>query len=274
MSLSPHICLIGFGNMGKAIFDGFQKSNSKAKISIVSPNIAAENHLGFSDKIQRVTHIKDLIGRIDLCLLAVKPQIMRELCLQIKDHVSNDALILSLAAGCSISFFQKIFGQKQPIIRAMPNTPCAIQKGVVVARQNEFVSKQQEDLTKSLLSPLGYFTWVDKEDHINIATALSGSGPAFVFLFLQALSDAAIELGLQEDIAKDLALETVVGSSSLAKHLQDVDFEQLRQNVTSKNGTTQAGLNVLMQNDQFKDLIHKTLQSAYDRACELSHPDE
>lgn len=211
----------------------------------------------------------------DLVILAVKPQILVQLSALITSILSPNTILLSIAAGVSIERLQGIFGHIDglsgdviPVIRTMPNTPCAIGAGAVIGCATDMVSTQGRVLAEQLLRPLGYFNWVEDEKLLDSVTALSGSGPAYVFLFLEALSEAGEKLGLSAGLARDLALQTLLGSAKLAQNSKD--FTQLRQNVTSPGGTTEKALGVLMAQDHLKSLIEDAMNAACNRARELN----
>ena len=152
----------------------------------------------------------------------------------------------------------------------MPNTPSSAMRGAIGAYANAFAGQDQKALIEALIRPLGYFTWVDEEDMIDAVTAISGSGPAYVFLFMEALRDAGKSLGLSDDIARNLALQTISGAAALAEQDDNIPFEELRYNVTSPGGTTECGLAELLDDDALKRLVQKAADSAYARAKDIA----
>ena len=202
-------------------------------------------------------------------VIAVKPQIMDEVCDALKGTITPQAPVLSIAAGQTISNFEKYFGQEQPIIRAMPNTPAAISKGITVAVANDVTTPEQKDRAATLLRGVSIVEWAEDENLLDPVTAVSGSGPAYVFLLIETLAEAGVKAGLDEKLAMKLARQTVIGSAALAETNADISAATLRENVTSPGGTTAAALEVLM-NGELQDLFDKALAAATARGKELS----
>ncbi|MEM6781521.1 MAG: pyrroline-5-carboxylate reductase, partial [Pseudomonadota bacterium] len=209
------------------------------------------------------------IDEIDVLVLAVKPQILESLCSQISNQVSDSLPILSIAAGYSLNSFHKAFPETQPIIRCMPNTPGAIGKGITGILKTDTLTPDHQSMANTLLSALGEVVWVDDENLMDSITAVSGSGPAYVFYLIEALTKAAIDSGLTEDTATTLARQTVIGAAALADNQTDVPASTLRENVTSPGGTTEAALNILMDG-QFQDALTQAVKAATQRGKELS----
>lgn len=269
----PHIILLGCGNMGGAMLEGWRKINSACAIDIIDHHVKSEHenesNITFHTEVPNTINFK---SKNTVLLIAVKPQILSEACLPVKHLLHNDTLILSIAAGKSISNLETVFGQKQPIIRAMPNTPAAIGQGITAAIANEHVNTNQKQTAEELLSAIGKWLWIDEEEHMDAVTALSGSGPAYLFHMIEALTEAGKSIGLDNTTAETLARQTIIGSAALADHKPETSAETLRQNVTSPGGTTEAALKVLM-NDQkgLTNLLTETLKSAANKSRELSH---
>lgn len=205
----------------------------------------------------------------DIFILAVKPQIMNEVCQTLKDKISKETLVLSIAAGQKIRNFERHFGPDQPVIRVMPNTPAAIGQGISVAVANGNVSSEQREIASTLLNSIGFVEWVENESLMDAVTALSGSGPAYVFHLIEAMAKAGVETGLSPNFAMKLARQTVIGSAALAAAEADTTAEQLRKNVTSPGGTTAAALDILM-NGEMQDVFNRALAAATARSKELS----
>ncbi len=204
----------------------------------------------------------------DILILAVKPQILKEASVEIVRNLNDNTVLLSIAAGQSLAVLANIFGADKAIIRTMPNTPAAIGKGICVSIVNKNVSNTQKDIAQKLLSATGQSLWIDDEGLIDCVTALSGSGPAYIFYLIEALAKAGENLGLDASTAMKLARQTVIGSAALAEAKPQISAATLRENVTSPNGTTKAALDVLMDG-RFQDILNETLSAAKDRAKEL-----
>lgn len=222
-----------------------------------------------------ITHIKgaDQIDSIqtppDFVLVAVKPQMMKQVCQSIQPAIPKSATLISIAAGTPIALFEEIFGADQPVIRTMPNTPAAIGQGITVAMPNTNTTQQQQDGAAQLLGVSGKLQWIEDESIFHAITALSGSGPAYIFLLIETMTKAGIDIGLEPGMAEALARQTVVGSAALAAHEKLTNAAQLRENVTSPGGTTQAALEVLMDG-RLDELYKEALKAAKDRSLALS----
>lgn len=267
MPQKPSIALIGCGKMGSAMLRGWVASDIASKITVLEPNGLPEEFQN-TPSIEGVSSATDL-PPADIFILAVKPQIMNEVCQSLKGKTSKETLILSIAAGQKIGNFEKHFGPDQPVIRVMPNTPAAIGQGISVAVGNKNVSSEQRDLAANLLNSIGLVEWVADEDLMDAVTALSGSGPAYIFLLIEIMAKAGVQSGLPEGFAMKLARQTVIGSAALAAAEPDVPAEQLRKNVTSPGGTTEAALNVLM-NGEMQELFDRAMSAATARSKDLS----
>lgn len=207
-------------------------------------------------------------SRFDLIILAVKPQTIKEVCQGLKPFVSTNTLILSIAAGTAISLFEGIFGHQAAIVRTMPNTPAAIGQGATVAIANAACSPAHKAAAEKALHGTGLVEWIEDESLMNAVTALSGSGPAYVFYLIEILEKAGANIGLPADLSGRLARQTVIGSAALAAASPETPVGTLRQNVTSPGGTTAAALEVLM-NGEFHDILTRALQAAKRRGEEL-----
>lgn len=213
----------------------------------------------------------DISTPFDVIILAVKPQVMGETVASIKHLVSPLTLILSIAAGKTISSFEQVFGEYQPIIRAMPNTPALIGKGMSVLCGNAATTEIQRQLAMNLMATVGDVEWVDDEGLMNAVTAVSGSGPAYVFYLIEAMTVAGVEAGLSPALAEKLARETVIGAAALAESESDTAPFILRKNVTSPGGTTEAALNVLMADNGLTSLMTRAILAAKKRGEELAN---
>lgn len=257
----PTITLIGCGKMGSAMVRGWVSSGIAEKIYIIEPS-------GLPGDLKNMPVVEETQQTMpsDMIVLAIKPQIMDAVC---KTLDPQGATILSIAAGQTITNFEKHFGADHPIIRAMPNTPAAIGEGMTVAVANKNVTPQARTIADKLLQSIGMVEWIEDETKMDAVTALSGSGPAYVFYLIEVLAKAGVQAGLPEGFAMSLARQTVIGSAALAATEPDITAEQLRKNVTSPGGTTEAALEILM-NGKMQDIFTDALQAATSRSKELS----
>jgi pyrroline-5-carboxylate reductase len=202
-------------------------------------------------------------------VLAVKPQVAPDVMPKITPFVDANTLVVSIMAGRTLSFLAAALPAKTAIVRAMPNTPAAIGRGISVAVPNAHVASAQREMAQGLLSAVGAVEWIADENQMDAVTAVSGSGPAYVFLLAESLARAGVAAGLSPELAMKLARETVSGSGELL-HRSDLDAATLRQNVTSPGGTTAAALGVLMASDGLDPLMEKAIAAATKRGRELA----
>ena len=243
--------------MGGALLQRWQAKSICNQVVIVDPA---------STKIQSFNDIPAGF-KPNVIVFAVKPQALAALIGDYKAYAG--ALFVSVAAGKPLAFFEKHLGAGAKIIRSMPNTPAAVGKAITVAVANKNVSGADRDQAAKLLSAIGDVVWVEKESLLNPVTALSGSGPAYVFLLIETLTKAGIHIGLEAGMAEKLARQTVIGSAALAE-VDTSPAAQLRQNVTSPGGTTEAALKTLMAHPGIQELFNNALKAAAKRAEELS----
>lgn len=208
------------------------------------------------------------VGEADILVLAVKPQIMDDVCASLRSAVRADLPVLSIAAGQGIAAFKRRFSDAQPVIRAMPNTPAAIGRGMTVAVAAPEVSATARAMADRLLRAAGRVAWIDDESLMDAVTALSGSGPAYVFLLIEILAQAGCRAGLAADLAAILARETVIGAAALAQAEAGTDPAALRRAVTSPGGTTEAALKILMDG-RVQEIFDAALIAARDRGRDL-----
>ena len=266
MPPQPNVLLVGCGKMGGALLRRWQELNLYKEICVVEP--APINVLS-ARQVPDFAHIPATF-KPGVIVFAVKPQVLPDVAKLYKGFASKGTLVLSIAAGKPIGFFEKALGKTARVVRAMPNTPAAIGEGITVACANRNVSKPQKAQAGLLLGSVGEVLWVDSEKLLNPVTALSGSGPAYVFLLIEALTEAGKKIGLDAKMAEKLARQTVIGSAALAKEEASVSPAKLRENVTSPGGTTAAALEVLMAANGIQPLFDKALLAATKRAEELS----
>jgi len=265
-----HILLIGCGKMGGAMLRSWIKDPALTQITVVDPDTLPAEFTQ-SNKISHCPTLSELgPGSFDAVILAVKPQIMKLVCEELKETgLQPDTVLLSIAAGKTIASFETIFGAEQPIIRTMPNTPAAIGKGVTALCPNQHVTAAQKELAVTLLSAVGSVEPIEDETLFDAITALSGSGPAYIFHLIETLASAGIKAGLPAELSEKLARQTVIGSAALAEAQPDTPAKTLRENVTSPGGTTEAALKVLMNGD-LQEIYDQALAAAKQRGEELN----
>ncbi|GHG99038.1 pyrroline-5-carboxylate reductase [Pseudodonghicola xiamenensis] len=259
------LVLLGCGKMGSALLAGWLEGGlAPASVWVVDPHP--------SDWLQdQGVHINAPLPEAPaLVLVAVKPQMMREALPALKALGGGETLFVSVAAGTPIATYEDMLGEDTPIVRAMPNTPAAIGRGITAIIGNAQASSDHLDVAEGLLSAVGQVVRLERESQIDAVTGVSGSGPAYVFHLIECLAAAGEAQGLGADLAMQLAKATVAGAGALAE-ASDEGPSQLRINVTSPNGTTQAALEVLMDPDQgFPHLLRQAVAAATHRSKELS----
>ena len=263
------IVLVGAGNMGGAMLSGWFKSGVPgASVTVVDPGPSEKMQALIADAGSRwVTAAPDGL-QPTILFLAVKPQMMESLLPALKPVVGSETVVVSVAAGTTLATFERHLGPAA-MVRAMPNTPAMVGRGITGAFANDRVSAEQRESVHRLLKVSGPVEWVDAEEDINSVTALSGSGPAYVFYLVECMAEAGRKAGLQADLAMRLARETVAGAGELLHQSPD-DAAVLRKNVTSPGGTTAAALSVLMEPDGMQPLFDRAIEAARKRAEELS----
>lgn len=260
------LVLLGCGKMGSAMLAGWlARGLDPSLVWVVDPK-PSEWVLS-----QGVRVNEPLPSAPSVVLVAVKPQMMGDALPTIQAFGNAQTVFLSIAAGTPISTFETVLGDQTPIIRAMPNTPAAIGQGITAMIGNALITDHHLTMAEDLLSAIGQVVRLDREDQMDAVTGVSGSGPAYVFYMIDALAAAARAQGLPDALAMDLAKATVAGAGALAQS-SDETPEQLRINVTSPNGTTQAGLEVLMNvSNGLTPLIDSTVSAATNRSRELAN---
>ena len=262
---SGTIALAGAGKMGGAMLTGWLAGGLDAKRVIVVEPFPADDIKALAAKGVRLNP-KDA-GTADTLVVAVKPQMFREAGPALKQLVGPSTLVVSIMAGTPIAALEQLCGGM--VVRAMPNTPAAIGRGITVAVAAKNVSAAQRATADALLRATGAVEWVDDESLMDAVTAVSGSGPAYVFLLAEELARAGVEAGLPAELATKLARETVAGSGELL-HRSELPSATLRQNVTSPGGTTAAALEVLMSKDGMQPLMIRAIAAATKRSKELA----
>lgn len=270
-SFDGPVVLAGAGKMGAAMLSGWLARGLDSKSIVIqepvlsgeAADLAARHGIASSARLERLERPPAVI------IAAVKPQVMDQVFPPLAKLAGPGTVVLSIAAGRSIASFEKHLRPGIAVVRAMPNTPAAIGRGITGAVANAHVTATQRRACDDLLSAVGEVVWVDDEGLIDAVTAVSGSGPAYVFLLTECLAEAGRKAGLDADLAMRLARATVTGSAELM-HRSPLDAETLRQNVTSPGGTTAAALAVLMrEKGGLKDLMTEAVAAAKTRGREL-----
>ena len=262
------LVLVGAGKMGSAMLDGwFARGLDPKKIIVIEPEpvkaVKALARRGLK------LNPKDKVGVASAIVIAVKTQSAPEALPPLARYIDKATLVLSIMAGRTIGFLEKSLPGGTAIVRAMPNTPAAIGRGISVAVANAKNSKRQRKQASDLLAAIGKVEWVPDEALMDAVTALSGSGPAYIFLLAECMARAGVAAGLPPELATRLARETVAGSAELL-HRSDLDAATLRQNVTSPGGTTAAALEVLMGPGGFDQLLTQAIAAATRRSRDLA----
>jgi pyrroline-5-carboxylate reductase len=262
------LVLVGAGKMGGAMLEGWLALGLDLnKVAIFEPTPAPEI-AALSNRGVRVNPPVEAIADAAVVILAVKPQVAAQAVPPLKALMRPDTVAVSVMAGKTIAFLAGALGDVA-IVRSIPNTPAAIGRGITVAVANSRVTDVQRSLVHTVLSSVGAVEWVGDEGLIDAATAVSGSGPAYVFLLAESLARAGAAAGLPADLAARLARATVAGSGELL-HRSPLDAATLRQNVTSPNGTTAAALAILMAADGLDPMLRKAVAAATKRSRELA----
>jgi pyrroline-5-carboxylate reductase len=264
------LVLVGAGKMGGAMAQGWLDAGLPASsLTIIEPNPSSEiTVLAANRAITLNPGI--IVPPPDMLVLAVKPQSLDQVAPQISRLAGGRTLLLSIIAGKTIANLLARLPEARAIVRAMPNTPAAIGKGVTAAFANASVEDEQRRWSERLLGAIGAFFWLDDEGAIDAVTAISGSGPAYVFSLTEALAAAAERLGLPADLSMNLARGTVEGAAELMRRESAASPATLRQNVTSPGGTTAAALAVLQAPQGLNDLMSRATAAARARAAEMA----
>ena len=264
-NLHGTIALAGAGKMGGAMLTGWLAQGLDPKrVVVIEPHP--------TDEIKALAGIRlnptpKEAGEVDTLVVAVKPQSFREAGAALKAFAGSSTLVVSIMAGTPIASLEAVVGGS--VVRAMPNTPAAIGRGITVAVAAKNVSAAQRAIADALLRATGSVEWVDQESLMDAVTAVSGSGPAYVFLLAEELARAGVAAGLPAELATRLARETVAGSGELL-HRSELSSATLRQNVTSPGGTTAAALDVLMGADGMQKLMTRAVAAATQRSKDLA----
>jgi pyrroline-5-carboxylate reductase len=268
------LLLVGAGKMGGAMLERWLASGLAAsEVTILDPYLEGDRWAALAKAgtatATRVTEAADRAYKV--MVLAVKPQSMAEALTQVRALAAPDTTIVSIAAGVRLATLEAAFPAGQAIVRAMPNTPAQVGMSMTVAVPNANVTLTERAIVEQLLATIGALAWIDDEALIDAVTAVSGSGPAYLFLLAECLAEAARRVGLPDDLAALLARQTVAGSGALLA-ASPLSPAVLRQNVTSPGGTTAAALSVLMAEDGLQPLLTRAVEAAKQRSIDLAEP--
>lgn len=265
------LILVGAGKMGGALLTGWlDRGLDPESVYILDPLPSVDiEALARTKSVHLQTASDGLPTSSAVMMLAVKPQMMDEVLPPLKPLIGEGCVVISIAAGKTLASMERHLGSEAAIVRSMPNTPAAIGRGITVACANDHVSVEQKDHCDALLRAAGLVVWSDDEVMLDPVTAVSGSGPAYVFLLAECLEEAGVKAGLDRELARQLACETVSGAGELLRQSHQ-EPGQLRKNVTSPGGTTAAALEILMGDDGLQQLMTNAVQAATKRSRELS----
>ncbi len=267
--MKPTIGFIGGGNMASSLIGGMLRANiNAADILVAEPDASRCQMLADHYQVHTTQSNTDTL-QCECVVLAVKPQIMHQICAQLKPALSTTApLFISIAAGLMSATINQWLGDNQAIVRCMPNTPALVQCGATAMFANKATSSLQQQQAEKILQSVGITVWVANEDQLNAVTAVSGSGPAYFFLLMEAMQQAGEKLGLETETALQLVLQTALGAARMASEKQ-ISPATLRQQVTSKGGTTEQAINSF-EASHFRNMVMQALQAANDRSISLA----
>jgi pyrroline-5-carboxylate reductase len=269
MKQQQKIGFIGCGNMTSAIIGGLVKQGFPSESIIVSNR--SQEKLTNIKKIYNVSIASDnsqIVAFAETIILAVKPQMLEDVCEPLKRLSFSGKLVISIAAGTSTETIENYLSQSIAIIRAMPNTPSQILQGATGLYANQLAGDAHAEIAEAIFGAIGKNEWVDDESLIDVVTAIAGSSPAYIFLFLQAMMEQSIELGLPAEKARNLASQAVKGAAALVQEEHNKSLVDLRKAVTSPGGTTAAAIASFEQN-HFSDIIKQAVTAAAVRGKEL-----
>lgn len=270
VKLAGSLVLVGAGKMGGAMLEGWLKGGAEAsRVVALDPSPPPEVRALIERAGVRLNPEVSSIRDAEVVIIAVKPQLMEDVLPGVVSLKDSKPLILSVAAGKTIASFERHFGADAAVVRTIPNTPAAVGRGITAMAANPNVSPAQLALARTLLEAVGEVVTVDNEAMIDAVTAVSGSGPAYVFYLTECLAAAGEKVGLPRDLAMQLARATVAGAGELMRQ-SGTEAATLRQNVTSPKGTTYAALQVLMAEDGMQPLFDKAIEAATKRSRELA----
>lgn len=264
------ISFIGGGNMAQALISGLISCGVKPSlITVADPSSEAREQLAAKglNTVDPTADAKAAVIGANIVVLAVKPQVMKAVASGFADALDKQ-LVISVAAGLSTELLSNMLGGYGNIVRAMPNTPAMIQMGATGLYGTDDISAEQKQLATAVMEASGLVMWVDNEEHMHAVTAVSGSAPAYMFYFIEAMVDGGVALGLDKEQASALAMQTMLGAAKMALGSEDAPSE-LRRKVTSPNGTTQAAIESMQANDISRQIV-EAMQACADRSQALS----
>lgn len=267
------IAFIGGGNMATALISGLGRQQPAPEwIRVSEPNETARRTLHEEHGVQCHDRAAPAVTEADVIVLAVKPQVMPSALKELASLVKSDQLVLSIAAGITVDTLLKGLETRPPVVRAMPNTPALIGRGISGAFAGPTCGEQERAMAETVLLATGACVWINDEALMDVVTAISGSGPAYFFLLIEALRDAGQALGLPAETATQLALHTAAGAGAMALG-SEADVAELRRRVTSPGGTTQAALEAFAQGG-FSELVAQAVRAATRRGQALARPEQ
>ena len=270
MQQTGNIAFIGGGNMARSLIGGLiARGTPAARIRVAEPVETLRESLARDFGVATYATALEATEDADLWLLAVKPQVMQTVCTALAEQArAHGALVVSIAAGITAAQMQRWLGEGTAVIRAMPNTPALLGAGVTGLFATPQVDAAGRERTEALLASAGRTVWIDEEEKMDAVTAVSGSGPAYIFLLAEAMEAAAKQEGLGNETARTLVLQTILGAARMLTESDEAP-EELRKRVTSPNGTTQAAIETF-QAGGFEKLVGKAIHAARERGRELS----
>lgn len=267
---NTNIGFIGGGNMARSLIGGLISSRVKpGSIYASDVNTDTLSALTTDFAIQACEHNQQLLDNCSIIVLSVKPQVMKDVVGALNISNKTDVMFITIAAGIRAESIQNWLGQDAAIVRAMPNTPALVQTGATALYANANTSEEQKEAAESILRAVGLALWIDEESQMDAVTALSGSGPAYLFLVMEAMEEAGINLGLTQETSRLLAIQTAFGTAKLALEIEESPAT-LRERVTSPGGTTEQALRVFNESE-LKAIFNKAMTAARDRAIELAN---
>ncbi|MGB0361314.1 MAG: pyrroline-5-carboxylate reductase [Endozoicomonas sp.] len=265
----PTITFIGAGNMASSIIGGLIDNGwPKGHLIATARTESTLDTIKQQFKIKATTDNHQAARQADIIILCVKPQVMKEVLADLSSSISPDSLLISVAAGINMSSLEAWTGKPQAIIRSMPNTPSLLQCGASGLFANTHVSSKQKAIANNIFSAIGIAEWVKEESLIDAVIAVSGSGPAYYFLFMEVMEQVGVKLGLNQEISKRLTQQTALGAARMAQ-ASDVSVDELKRRVMSPNGTTEQAINTFMDG-QFPELIEKAMNAVISRSIEMA----
>ena len=263
------IAFIGGGNMASCIIGGMVANDfDPRQILVGTPSQSTRDRLSAATGATTMADNHQAAARADIVVLAVKPKMMRQVVMDLASALTHRPIIISVAAGIPVAALKQWLGSDMPVIRAMPNTPSMIQAGATGLFTQSDLTTEQRSLVDQIFQAIGYSCWVDSEELIDAVISVSGSGPAYFFLVLEAMQKIAQELGLPKQTAQELSLHTALGASRMAME-SGISAAELRDQVTSPGGTTQAAIKSFQQHG-LEDIFRTAMTSAVARAQEMS----